>query len=81
VKRAAQGRQASEGADPPLGAPNGAPVLINPMISGGQLKFSFAAGEGRNYAGQYTDSLRPVDWHPLTNLIGTGGAVTLCARS
>ena len=57
--------------------PTVSPVLIQPVVAGGQCKFSFATELGRTYVVQATDSLRPVTWRSLSTLSGTGGTVTV----
>ena len=56
--------------------PSVSPVLLNPVIVGGQFRFSIATELGRTYTVQYTSALRPVNWQPLTSLVGTGGVMT-----
>jgi hypothetical protein len=56
--------------------PTVSPVLLNPVIAGGQFKFSVATELGRTYSVQYTAAVRPASWQPLTSFGGTGALVT-----
>jgi hypothetical protein len=44
------------------------PVLRNFQKTNNLFLFSFTAEEGQSYRAQYTESLDPVFWHPLTNI-------------
>ncbi len=54
-----------------------AATLVDPVVSGKQLSFSFPTQSGVNYTAQFTDSLNPINWQTLTNVAGSGGAASI----
>jgi len=55
-----------------------APVrLLQPEILGGQFVFRFATESNHNYEVQVENSLTVSNWIAVTNLVGTGGTVTV----
>lgn len=60
------------------GPPEPLPVhILNPTRVGNDFIFSFASQTGRTYSIQYTPSLNPIDWQPLTSVPGTGATVSI----
>jgi hypothetical protein len=58
------------------------PVMLrNPMLSAGQFSFSFDTENNRAYAVQVTTSLGSGSWTTVTNVPGTGAAVTVSDAS
>ena len=60
------------------GPPEPLPVFIlNPMRIGNNFILSFVTEAGRTYAVQYTSSLNPIDWRPLTDVPGNGALISV----
>ncbi len=51
--------------------------LLNPAASPGAFSFQMNTVTGLSYAIQYTDSLAPLDWRPLTALTGNNSVQTV----
>lgn len=52
-------------------------LLLNPNATAEAFNFSFATDAGPVYAVEFTDSLPPTNWMPLTNFAGSGGVWTV----
>jgi hypothetical protein len=52
-------------------------VLFGEAIAGGNFVFSFDTEPNQTYKVQCTDSLLPVNWQTITNVLGTGSTVTI----
>jgi hypothetical protein len=52
-------------------------LLQRPGLSDSFFRFSFASLADQNYAVQFTPSLAPTDWQTFTNLLGTGGTLSV----
>ena len=50
-------------------------TLLYPGISAGLFTFSFNTETNRTYFVEWSDSLLPGSWQPLTNMLGTGNAL------
>jgi hypothetical protein len=60
--------------------PNNALSLSTPtgsMNANGQAELTFPTALGKEYRIDYTDSLSPLNWQPLTTVPGTGAPVTI----
>jgi uncharacterized repeat protein (TIGR01451 family) len=53
------------------------PLLVNANTTGGQFFFSFVTAAGQTYTVQFTDSVVPAEWKPLTNFAGDGNLITI----
>jgi hypothetical protein len=51
--------------------------LLNPKATADDFSFSFATDAGSAYEVEFTDSLPPTNWMPLTNFAGSGGIWTV----
>jgi len=51
--------------------------ILNPVMSGGSLQFSFQSVEGRMYEAQWRDALDTGLWQTFATVAGTGGLLTV----
>lgn len=52
--------------------------ITNVTVTPGEFRFSFATDPGSDYQVEYTHSLPPPEWLPLTNIPGDGAMQTVC---
>jgi hypothetical protein len=52
-------------------------VIYGEAWSGGHFVFSFDTESNQTYTVQFTDALLPLNWQTITNVLGTGGTVTI----
>lgn len=56
---------------------SGLVLMFNAQATSGNFSFSFQTEAGQNDIVHYTDSLNPISWQFLTNVIGTGAVETV----
>jgi len=52
-------------------------VLFGEALAGGNFVFSFDTETNQTYKVEYSDSLLPLNWQTITNVVGTGSTVTI----
>ena len=63
--------------NPVAGQGVSAPLILTPVVSGADLRFSFETITGYVYVIQYKDSLDNPGWQPLASVTGDGTLKTI----